>query len=47
MNTCDVCGKPIPRTNNVCEDCENGITIPDMGQEEFGDGEEFGEDEEY
>lgn len=24
MNTCEVCGKPIPMVVKTCEDCEDG-----------------------
>lgn len=56
MNICKICGKPIPKTKKVCEDCErenkgaDRIEDGEMEEEEVEEGsedveEEFEEDE--
>lgn len=40
MNTCEVCGKPIPQTLKVCEECEKGAPAPEVPEEELSREEE-------
>lgn len=45
MKLCEVCGKPIPRTKKVCEECESGVDIG-SAEEEQDEFEETDESEE-
>jgi len=45
MKMCKVCGKPIPRTKKLCEECEKGAPPLDPVQEEVEEKEEKEEDE--